>query len=80
MHITTVYSPILKAQEPTPSDALEVVRLLGRFKCFSWLFLYLLHFGQIGYIGTVPMAWKEPLGRKPVCRSWAKKYAPHHEL
>lgn len=28
MHITTVYSPILKAQEPTPSDALEVVRYL----------------------------------------------------
>ena len=28
IHITTVYSPILKAQEPTPSDALEVVRYL----------------------------------------------------
>ena len=28
MHITTVYSPILKAQEPTPSDALEVVQYL----------------------------------------------------
>ena len=28
MHITTVYSPILKVQEPTPSDALEVVRYL----------------------------------------------------
>lgn len=28
MHITTVYSPILKAQESTPSDALEVVRYL----------------------------------------------------
>lgn len=28
MHITSVYSPILKAQEPTPSDALEVVRYL----------------------------------------------------
>ena len=46
IHITTVYSPILKAQEPTPSDALEVVRYLetnGYTEAYSTFELSLIH-------------------------------------